>query len=47
MVFSLQGINSAIVTHEYGYTEISDKPTSLHQSVFNGNEKYKLKHNAD
>ena len=25
--FSLQGINSAIVTHGYGYTEISDKPT--------------------
>lgn len=45
--FSLQDIKSTIVTHEYGYTEISDRPTLLHESVFNGNEKYKLKYNAD
>ena len=45
--FLLQDTNSAIVTHEYSCTEINDKPTSLHESVFNGNEKYKLKYNAD
>ena len=45
--FLLQDTSSGIVTHEYSCTEINDKPTSLHESVFNGNEKYKLKYNAD
>ncbi len=37
-------INGAIVSHEYGYSEISDKPVPLKDAVFNGDERYKLKH---
>ncbi|XP_028417997.1 uncharacterized protein LOC114542721 [Dendronephthya gigantea] len=43
---SLSEINGAILSHEYGYSEISDKPTPLKDTVFHGEERYKLKYNA-
>ena len=43
---SLSQINGAILSHEYGYSEVSDKPGPLKDAVFNGDEKYKLKYNA-
>ena len=44
----MKDINSPIVTHEYGYTEINNKPpTSQHGLVINSNEKHKLKYSAD
>ena len=45
-VTSLSHINGAIVSHEYGYSEVSDKPGPLKDSVFYGDERYKLKYNA-
>ena len=47
LTWQLPDINSALVTHEYGYTEVSNKPTALHNSILSGNAKYKLKYNAD
>lgn len=43
---SLSEINGAILSHEYGYSEISDKPIPLRDTVFHGDERYKLKYNA-
>ncbi len=43
---SLSQINGAIVSHEYGYSEVSDKPGPLKDTVFNGDERYKLKYSA-
>ena len=42
---TLEQINSAIVSHNYGYSENRDKPGPLRESVFQG-EAYKLKYNA-
>jgi hypothetical protein len=42
---TIQQINSAIVNHNYGYSENRDKPGPLRESVFQG-ESYKLKYNA-
>ena len=47
LTWELPDINSALVAHEYGYTEVSNKPTALHNSILSGNAKYKLKYNAD
>ena len=44
--FTLAELNTIIVNHNYGYTEVSDKPGPLKETVFNGNEKYKLKYKA-
>ena len=43
---TLKQINSAINNHNYGYTEISDKPGPLRETVFGGVENYKLKYKA-
>ena len=44
--FTLVQLNAAIVNHNYGYSEVVDKPGSLKETVFNGKESYKLKYNA-
>ena len=43
---SLQLINGAITNHNYGYSEVSDKPGPLRETVFYGDEQYKLKYKA-
>ena len=45
-VTTLSQINGAINSHEYGYSEVSDKPGPLKDTVFNGDERYKLKKKA-
>ena len=47
LTWQLPDINSALVTHEHGYTEVSNKQTVLHNSILSGNAKYKIKYNAD
>ena len=42
---TLEQINGAIVSHNYGYSENRDKPAPLRETVFQG-ESYKLKYNA-
>ena len=42
---TLEQINGAIVSHNYGYSENRDKPGPLRETVFQG-ESYKLKYNA-
>ena len=44
--FTLGQLNAAINSQKYGYSEVSNKPGPLKESVFRGNEKYKLKDNA-
>ena len=44
--FTLIQLNAAIANQEYGYSELSDKPGPLKETVFRGNESYKLKYNA-
>ena len=44
--FTLVQLNAAIINHDYGYSEVGDKPGPLKETVFNGNESYKLKYNA-
>jgi hypothetical protein len=44
--FTLPQLNSAISNQEYGYSEVSDKPGPLRETVFRGDEGYKLKYNA-
>ena len=44
--FTLTQLNAAIANQEYSYSEVSDKPGPLKESVFSGNECYKLKYNA-
>ena len=34
-------INGAITSHNYGYSEVSDKPAPLREEVFYGDEQYK------
>ncbi|CAB4011337.1 Hypothetical predicted protein [Paramuricea clavata] len=41
---TLSQINGAITSHRYGYSEISDKPDPLRETVFFGDERYKLKY---
>lgn len=43
---SLSELNALIANHDYGYSEISDKPGPLRDSVFSSSEKYKLKYKA-
>lgn len=43
---ALQRLNNAILNHNYGYSEMSDKPGPLREAVFSGEERYKLKYNA-
>ena len=45
-VVTLSQINGAILSHQYGFSEICDKPGILKESVFFGDEKYKLKYKA-
>ena len=45
-VTTLCQINGAITSIEYGYSEVSDKPGLLKDTVFNGDERYKLKKSA-
>ena len=42
----LEQINLAILNHDYGYSEVSDKPGPLKEVVFTGNEAYKLRYTA-
>lgn len=44
--FTLQQLNASIGNLEYGYSEVSDKPGPLKETVFRGDEGYKLKYNA-
>lgn len=44
--FTLQQLNAAISNHSYGYGEVADKPGPIAETVFQGDEKYKLKYNA-
>ena len=43
---TLQQINGAINNHNYGYSEQSDKPGPIRQSVFQTEEGYKVKYSA-
>jgi len=43
---TLEQINGAIEKHSYGYTEISDSPPPLKDTVFTKAEGYKLKYNV-
>lgn len=43
---TLSQINGAITSFDYGYSEICDKPGILKESVFFGDERYKLKYKA-
>ena len=45
-VTTLSQINGAITSIKYGYSEVSDKPGPLKDTVFNGDEKYVLKKSA-
>ena len=44
--FTLIQLNSVICSQIYGYTEVADRPDPLRESVFQGDERYKLKYNA-
>ena len=44
--FTLAQLNAAITSQCYGYSEVSDKPDALRESVFQAEERYKLKYNA-
>ena len=44
--FTLCELNTAIASQNYGYSEVADKPGPLRESVFSGNEAYKLKYKA-
>ena len=41
--FTLKELNGAITSHNYGYSETSDRPGPLRETVFYGDERYKLK----
>ena len=43
---TLTKLNSAILNHNYRYLETSAKPGPLRETVFSGEERYKLKYNA-
>ena len=43
---TLQQINGAIINHNYGYSEQSDKPGPIRDSVFQTEEGYKVKYSA-
>ena len=44
--FTLNDLNAAIASQNYGYSEVSNKPGPLRESVFQGEEVYKLKYKA-
>ena len=44
--FTLAQLNAAIHTQSYGYSEVANRPDPLRESVFQGDERYKLKYNA-
>ena len=44
--FTLEDLNYEIINFDFGYSEIGDKFGPLHESVFTGDERYKLKYNA-
>ena len=44
--FTLSQLNAAIINLQYGYSEIATKPSPLKETVFRGEERYKLKYNA-
>lgn len=44
--FTLDQLNGCIANHNYGYTEFSDKPGPLRDTVFSNSENYKLKYSA-
>ena len=43
---TLEELNYEIINFDFGYSEIGDKFGPLHESVFKGDERYKLKYNA-
>ena len=45
-ILTIGNLNAAITNHDYGYTEVSDKPGPLRETVFSGTERYKLKYKA-
>lgn len=45
-MISLVELNAAVTNHNYGYSEMADKPSPLKETVFNVSESYKLKYNA-
>ena len=44
--FTLEELNYEIINFDFGYSEIGGKFVPLHESVFTGDERYKLKYNA-
>ncbi len=44
--FTLVDLNAAISSQNYGYSEVSNKPRPLRESVFQGEGGYKLKYKA-
>ncbi|XP_028415149.1 uncharacterized protein LOC114538196 [Dendronephthya gigantea] len=44
--FTLIELNAAIASQTYGYSEVSDRPGPLRESVFQGEDGYKLKFKA-
>ena len=44
--FSLAELNTTVKSQCYGYSEVADRPDPLRESVFQVDEKYKLKYNA-
>lgn len=44
--FTFAELNAAIASHNYGFTEVADKSGPLRESVFHGNDGYKLKYKA-
>ena len=45
-ILTISNLNAAITNHDYGYTEVSDKPGPLRETVCSGTERYKLKYKA-
>ena len=44
--FTLCDLNTAIASQNCGCSEVADKPGPMRESVFSGNEAYKLKYKA-
>ena len=44
--FTLEELNYKIINFDFDFSEIGDRFGPLHESVFTGNERYKLKYNS-
>ena len=44
--FTIEELNYEIIDFDFDYSEIGDKFGPLHESIFTGNERYKLKYNS-